>query len=65
MSLALIEKRIDRLEKLNEELIRKLARVNVANYYLSQRIETLEEHASVEKAPDISNQQKKLSLVSN
>jgi hypothetical protein len=56
---------MDRLEKLNEELIRKLARVNVANYYLSQRIETLEEHASVEKASDIPNQQKKLSLVSN
>jgi hypothetical protein len=68
LSLPLIEKRIERLEKLNEELIHKLARVNVANYYLSQRIEVLGEHASAEKDPDEAPrpvQHKRFSLVSN
>ncbi|MBH9966655.1 hypothetical protein [[Bacillus] enclensis] len=42
-TLQTLEQRIDRLEKLNEELIKKVARTNVENFYLSQRVTTLEQ----------------------
>ncbi|MEW4309132.1 hypothetical protein Q0N12_18165 [Rossellomorea marisflavi] len=38
-----LEIRIDRLEQLNEDLIKKVARANVENFYLSQRITALEQ----------------------
>ncbi|MCA1060897.1 hypothetical protein LCL96_18435 [Rossellomorea aquimaris] len=38
-----LEQRIDRLEKLAEDLIKKVARVNVENFYLSQRVTALEQ----------------------
>ncbi|WP_179884854.1 hypothetical protein [Bacillus sp. AFS015802] len=38
-----LEKRIDRMEILTEELIKKVARVNVENFYLSQRVTALEQ----------------------
>ena len=37
------EERIERLEKLNEELIKKVARTNVENFYLAQRVTALEQ----------------------
>jgi hypothetical protein len=42
-TLQTLEQRIDRLEKLNEELIKKVARTNVENFYLSQRVTALEQ----------------------
>ncbi|CAN7172771.1 hypothetical protein ABEW00_01160 [Rossellomorea vietnamensis] len=38
-----LEQRIDRLEKMTEDLIKKVARVNVENFYLSQRVTALEQ----------------------
>jgi hypothetical protein len=45
-----LEQRIDRLEKLNEELIKKVARANVENFYLSQRVTALEQGFEYPKA---------------
>ncbi|MGR3766103.1 hypothetical protein [Rossellomorea sp. NS-SX7] len=42
-TLQTLEQRIDRLEKLNEDLIKKVARANVENFYLSQRVTALEQ----------------------
>jgi hypothetical protein len=42
-TLQTLEQRIDRLEKLHEELIKKVARTNVENFYLSQRVTALEQ----------------------
>jgi predicted RNase H-like nuclease (RuvC/YqgF family) len=49
-SLQTLEQRIDRLEKLNEELIKKVARANVENFYLSQRVTALEQGYDYPKA---------------
>ena len=38
-----LEQRIDRMEKLAEDLIKKVARVKVENFYLSQRVTALEQ----------------------
>ncbi|MCA0151546.1 MULTISPECIES: hypothetical protein [Rossellomorea] len=38
-----LEQRVDRLEKMTEDLIKKVARVNVENFYLSQRVTALEQ----------------------
>lgn len=38
-----LEQRIDRMEKLTEDLIKKIARANVENFYLSQRVTALEQ----------------------
>ncbi|WRP06393.1 hypothetical protein U9J35_21490 [Rossellomorea aquimaris] len=38
-----LEQRIDRMEKLTEDLIKKVARANVENFYLSQRVTALEQ----------------------
>ncbi|MCA1055144.1 hypothetical protein LCM10_09105 [Rossellomorea aquimaris] len=46
-----LEQRIDRLEKLNEELIKKVARTNVELFYLSQRVTALEQGYEYPKAP--------------
>ncbi|WP_175990048.1 hypothetical protein [Bacillus sp. Marseille-Q1617] len=42
-TLQTLEQRIDRLEKLNEDLIKKVARANVENFYLAQRVTALEQ----------------------
>jgi hypothetical protein len=49
-TLQTLEQRIDRLEKLNEELIKKVARANVENFYLSQRVTALEQGYDYPKA---------------
>ncbi|MEI2666683.1 hypothetical protein [Rossellomorea sp. LJF3] len=38
-----LEQRVDRLEKMTEDFIKKVARVNVENFYLSQRVTALEQ----------------------
>ena len=38
-----LEQRVDRMEKLAEDLIKKVARVKVENFYLSQRVTALEQ----------------------
>ncbi len=38
-----LEQRIDRMEKITEDLIKKVARANVENFYLSQRVTALEQ----------------------
>lgn len=38
-----LEQRIDRMEKLTEDLIKKVAKANVENFYLSQRVTALEQ----------------------
>ncbi|WP_156030195.1 hypothetical protein [Rossellomorea vietnamensis] len=38
-----LEQRVDRLEKMTEDLIKKVARVNVEHFYLSQRVTALEQ----------------------
>ncbi|BCB05899.1 hypothetical protein [Bacillus sp. KH172YL63] len=38
-----LEERIDRMERLTEDLIKKVARLNVENFYLSQRVTALEQ----------------------
>ncbi|MFI8577130.1 hypothetical protein ACIGEL_15595 [Rossellomorea aquimaris] len=42
-TLQVLEQRIDRMEKLTEDLIKKVARANVENFYLSQRVTALEQ----------------------
>ncbi|MBN8193733.1 hypothetical protein JI667_16405 [Bacillus sp. NTK074B] len=38
-----LEQRVDRLEKMTEDLIKKVARLNVEHFYLSQRVTALEQ----------------------
>ncbi|MCA1065428.1 hypothetical protein QTG56_06780 [Rossellomorea sp. AcN35-11] len=38
-----LEARIERMETLTEDLIKKVARLNVENFYLSQRVTALEQ----------------------
>ncbi|WP_456273091.1 hypothetical protein [Bacillus sp. AK031] len=54
--------RNDSLERLIEDLIRKLARANVELYYLSQRVELLEKQLSPDKPQKV---KKTFSFVSN
>ncbi|MBM7585299.1 hypothetical protein JOC86_001841 [Bacillus pakistanensis] len=41
-----VEERLDRLERLGEDLIRKLARANVELLFLAERVKLLEESSS-------------------
>ena len=38
-----LEQRIDRWEKMTEDLIKKVAKLNVEHFYLSQRVTALEQ----------------------
>lgn len=55
--------RNESMERLIEDLIRKLARVNVELYYLSQRVALLEKEASPDKPQATAN--KRISFITS